>query len=179
MSLTPVRFYHLPLGPTLPTINPALITTLRFVYDRLGKTDIKWVLTGSTAFAAQGLPFSPADIDIQTNESGAYAFGKLMSDFEVTPVHPRRDSPIIRSHFGSFNVHGVIVEVMGDMQKRVPDADWVPAPSLDEIIEHIDYRGMRLPVFPLAYEAESYRMMQRFEKAKLLAAYAGSSTPKS
>ena len=170
--MLPYIFCHLPLGLKLQTINPALIATLKFVYDRLTATDIEWVLTGSTAFAAQGLPFSPADIDIQTNESGAYAFGKLMSDFEATPVYPRRDSPIIRSHFGSFDVHGVIVEVMGDMQKRAPDSDWEPAPNLGEVSRHIDYRGMRLPVFSLTYEAQSYRMMQRIEKANLLAAYA-------
>lgn len=57
------------MGVTLPAIDSALIDTLKFVYDRLQSENIEWVLIGSTAFVLQGLPWTPADIDIQTDEA--------------------------------------------------------------------------------------------------------------
>jgi len=41
------------------------------IYSRLHNSDINWVVTGSFAFAIQGIPLEVHDIDIQTNEKGA------------------------------------------------------------------------------------------------------------
>ncbi|MFC6233223.1 nucleotidyltransferase domain-containing protein, partial [Paenibacillus allorhizosphaerae] len=45
---------------------------LELIYERLSMTQINWALTGSTSFALQGLPYEPGDIDIQTDQQGAY-----------------------------------------------------------------------------------------------------------
>ena len=149
-----------------------MISSFRTAFERLESARIDWVLTGSLAFALQGLPYAPNDIDIQTDEKGAYVFGDLMAEFKVVAVHPRRDSPLLRSHFGSFNVRGVQVEVMGDMQKVAVDGTWESPPKLSELRRYFDFEGLRVPIFPLNYEAESYGKMRRFDKARTLAEWA-------
>jgi len=45
--------------------------------------DIVWALTGSTAFIIQGMQFAPNDIDIQTNEIGAYAINEILMAYQT------------------------------------------------------------------------------------------------
>ena len=127
---------------------------------------------GRIGVRMQGLPYEPNDIDIQTDERGAYLFGELFEEFELQAVHPRRDSDVVRSHFGKFVVNRSVVEVMGDMQKRGSDGDWEPPPQLALLKRHIIFEGLRVPVFPLEYEADSYRKMRRLNKATTLAEWA-------
>jgi hypothetical protein len=156
------------------TISAPLVEAFKIAFDRLQAANIDWVLTGSMAFAIQGIPYEPNDIDIQTDECGAYRFGTVMAEFIVTPVHPRRDSTLVQSHFGRFVVNGVTIEVMGDMQKRAADGTWEPPPCLAALRRFVEFEGMRVPVLPLSFEAESYKKMQRFEKARVLAQWAAS-----
>lgn len=51
------------------------------IYNELNKTDINWAITGSTAFAIQGVPLIPNDIDIQTDKKGAYQIEKCLERF--------------------------------------------------------------------------------------------------
>lgn len=146
-------------------------SALRQVYTLLSGTDILWALTGSTAFAAQGMPYTPPDIDILTDRAGAYAMQALLGAHTIAPVALSPEgNGYIRSHFGRFDVEGVVVEVIGDGQKRV-DGVWQPP---DEIAPHrrwVGYAGMCLPVMSLAFEADSYEKMNRPEKAAAIAAF--------
>ncbi|HEX7065215.1 MAG TPA: hypothetical protein VF199_09155 [Bacillales bacterium] len=51
------------------------------IYERLQEQKIPWVLTGSLAFAMQGVPLTPNDIDIQTDRDGAVAIENLFKSF--------------------------------------------------------------------------------------------------
>lgn len=149
------------------------LEVFRFIYRRLEGEEINWVLTGSLAFAMQGLPLTPRDIDIQTDRQGAYRFGELFAEFVTHPVGTDRAGERLRSHFGDFQIEGVQVQVMGDLQKREsPEHEWEPPTDLDRHKRWLEFGGMRVAVLDLEYEAESYRKMGRLERAELLRSYA-------
>ena len=155
-----------------PEIDPVFLTALKEILSRLKGEDLNWALTGSLAFALQGIPYRPQDIDIQTDGPSAYRFGELFSDCCETSVHKRSDNDLISSHFGRFMIKKVEVEVMGDMVKRDPSGDWERPVNLDSIKRWIDVEGISLPILTLSHEAESYRRMERPEKARVLADWA-------
>jgi hypothetical protein len=66
------------------------------------------------------MPVEPRDIDIQTDEAGAYAIARLFSECVTRPI-AFSAADRIRSHFGALLVDGVKVEVMGDIHKRPDD----------------------------------------------------------
>jgi hypothetical protein len=74
----------------------------------------------------------------------------------------------IRSHFGALLIEGIVVEIMGDLQKRREDGTWEPAVDLEKQKRFIHVEGLDIPVLSLAYEAEAYRKLGRHERAGLL-----------
>ena len=122
-----------------------------------------WGLTGSTSFAIQGMDFEPHDIDIQTDEPTAYILGDLLKDYVVQPVSYRGNERI-RSHFGKFLAEGMEIEVRGDIQKKSGE-EWENSIPLRSVLDFVDWKGYKLPVLRLPYEAEAYRKLGRLEKA--------------
>jgi hypothetical protein len=145
-------------------------TTLQWLYEALSPTEIVWALTGSTSFALQGLAVTPHDIDIQTDAPGAYAIERHFSTYVTQPV-AFSAAQNIRSHFGRFTINGLVVEVMGDIQKRQADGPWEPSVPLKRYINYIVYQEMRLPVLSLAYEHQAYLMLGRIERARMIEEY--------
>ena len=143
------------------------LAALRKIQVRLANTGINWVLTGSLAFALQGLPVTVDDIDVQTDEAGAYEIERLFSNFVNRKVH-FSSTDKIRSHFGALNVDGIEVEIMGDVQKRLADGSWEAPVDLDDYKRFIPFEDGQLPVFSLAYEREAYSNMGRLETSALL-----------
>lgn len=141
--------------------------------DLLDEADILYALTGSMAFAIQGLPCVPADIDITTDKAGAYIFGDLLKPYTVTPVFERSDSTMVRSFFGSFEISDVQVEVMGDMQVKCRDKInvWDHPRDLQSLRTFYEYEGRKIPVLPLHSEADFYQRMGRPKKANWLAQF--------
>lgn len=129
-----------------------------------------WALTGSTSFALQGMDVQVHDIDIQTDRDSAYKLGGLLAEYCLEPVRFCGRSKM-RSHFGRFQVGQVEVEVMGDIEKRLPDGSWGAAPPLAPLTRYVDLAGMRLPVLDLRYEAKAYRAMGRAARAEEIERY--------
>ncbi len=128
---------------------------------------VVWALTGSTSFALQGMDVIARDIDIMTDEQGAYELEHRLLRYSVRPVR-YSEAEKIRSHFGLLNICGIDVEIMGAIQKKLPGGDWEPVFSLEPIMEFIEYRSMRLPVIALSHEAKAYRLLGRTERADLI-----------
>ncbi|PTX47507.1 hypothetical protein C8P63_1514 [Melghirimyces profundicolus] len=148
-----------------------LMEVFRAVYGRLEGTGIRWVLTGSLAFALQGLPFQVRDIDLQTDREGAYRMEKLFSDGAVRNIRfSSRER--IRSYFGEFRWKGVRVEVMGDLQKRV-GGEWEAPVDLLRHRRWVVWERCKVPVLSLEYEYQAYRKMGRLEKAERIRKEAG------
>lgn len=141
------------------------------VLERLRETlqasSIVWALTGSTSFALQGVPVDPNDIDIQTTEAGAYAVEALFSTQVVEPVS-LRTGEAIRSHFGTLSFGGVSVEIMGALRKRRENGTWDSPVDIESTREYVPFRGDRVPVLPLEYEARAYERLGRTARAAML-----------
>jgi hypothetical protein len=74
--------------------------------DRLESKNIIWAITGSLSMSLQGVPVIPNDIDIQTDEKGAYEIQELFKDYITKPVTFCGDTSI-KSHFGSITIFDV------------------------------------------------------------------------
>lgn len=153
----------------------SFLPILHQLHAALHGRDILWAITGSTGFALRGLPFTPNDIDLQTDMPGAYALEKALQPFVVRAV-TFSSTDRIRSHFGQLRLNGVKVEIMGDVEKWV-NGRWEPPADLTQYREYIQFDGMELPVLSLAYEREAYEKMERMETAVILQQWLDKTTP--
>lgn len=151
----------------MSTLTPAFSAALQSIAVALLGAPIDWALTGSLGFALQGGAVSPRDIDIQTDAEGAYAIAQRLADYVVSPV-TYVASPAIRSHLGALEIAGVTVEVMGALQKRLPNGAWEPPVDVRLHRRWVRAADQLLPVLDLAYEEQAYRALGRTERADML-----------
>ncbi len=142
------------------------LPVLHQLHTTLHGQDVLWTITGSTAFALRGLPFTPNDIDLQTDAPGAYAIEKLLPEFVAHPV-TYSGTERIRSHFGQLQMDSIKIEIMGDVEKWV-NGRWQPPPDLTQHREYVQFVEMKVPVLSLAYECVAYEEMGRRETAVIL-----------
>lgn len=143
---------------------------LRKLYERLEGTSINWALTGSLGMVLQGVPLAEVhDIDVQTDVVGAYALAELFAEYVTQPVAPVHSEKMC-SHWGKLEIDGVLVEVLGDIQKPGPDGEF-SGPRLEQIRCWTLVEGMRVPVLDLHHEEQAYRRMGRIAKADILRKY--------
>ena len=138
--------------------------TLNFLFLRLESSGIPWVLTGSFRLYLGGVNVVPHDIDIQTDQPGAYAIEDLFKDYIYEKVSWKPSSKI-RSHYGKLKIHGVIVDIIGDMQKLLDDGRWEDPMDFSSHQEVLHIDGMEIPVLSLAFEHMAYLKLGRIEKA--------------
>ncbi len=145
-------------------ITPEHYTALKIVMDRLQGQPVNWAVMGSLGMALQGMDLDVHDIDLQTDEAGAYAIERILAEYVVTPVR-FVDSPRMRSYLGKLEIGGMEVEVIGDVRKAGAESDWDNALDLDAVRLWVQSGRLRVPVLSLEYEVESYQKMGRVEKA--------------
>jgi hypothetical protein len=134
---------------------------------RLEGKGVIWALTGSTGMALQGVPLEVKDIDMQTDREGAFAIGQEFAAEMFRPV-AFSGNERIRSYFGRFVLEGIQVEIMGEIEKRLPDGSWEAPPDLRKVRKWIKWEGTDFPVLDLMYECRAYRLMGRTERADFL-----------
>ena len=138
--------------------------TIGIIYEALKNLDITWAITGSLGFALHGMPVVINDIDLQTDKDGAFRIeAAFRSDVIRNVVFSETQK--IRSYFGELSITYVKVEIMGDLQKKLSDGKWESPVDVKHLREFINFKGMKLPVLPLAYEEQAYRILGRIEKA--------------
>ena len=148
-------------------IYPTYMAVLRQLSTELKESRVNWVVTGSLSCALQGLPFEPHDIDIQTDKQGAYEIERRFSS-QVSRKVTFSSTERMRSHFGALLIEGIVVEIMGDIQKRLEDGTWETPVDLRSQRQFIHVAGMTIPVLSLAYEAQAYLKLGRLERAEML-----------
>lgn len=148
-------------------IGPAFSAVLSQIVTKLQGSEVNWVLTGSLSFALQGLPLEPHDIDIQTDEKGAYEIERRFAS-QVSRNVMYSAGERMRSHFGALLIDGIEVEIMGDIQKRLEDGTWEAPVDPGSHKRFVHFEGMQVPVLSLEYEAQAYQKMGRLERAEML-----------
>lgn len=148
-------------------IEPSHLKALTILYTRLKNTAINWAFTGSLGFALQGVPVEPHDIDVQTDEAGAFAIEQLCSEYVVSPVKFWA-SERMQSHFGVLAIEDITVEIMGGIQKLREDSMWEEPIEIEQHRRFVQVEDMLIPVLSLEYEYQAYLMMGRVEKAQLI-----------
>ena len=124
-------------------------------------------VTGSLSFALQGLPFEPHDIAIQTDKQGAYEIDRRFS-LQVSRKGTFSSTERMRSHFRAGLFDGIVVQIMGDIEKWLENGTWETPIDLRSQRQFIHVDGMTIPVLSLAYEALAYLKSGRLERAAML-----------
>ncbi len=148
-------------------IPAAFLGALLTVREHLLGTDVIWAVTGSLGMALQGLDLPVHDIDLQTDEHGALTIERRLAEYVVKPVR-YTPSERIRSYLGMLQIHGVKVEIIGGIQKRLDDGTWEEPTQVELYREWVDVQGLQVPVLSLDYESDAYRKMGRTARAEVL-----------
>lgn len=146
-------------------VPPELLAIVQRLLEVFGPLESPWAFTGSLGLALQGLETKIHDIDVQTDEAGAYRMQDLLGEAIEEPVSFKQ-SERIRSHFGRGRLAGYQIEIMGDIQKMTPLGEWQDPPELERIIRRIVVQGLQIPVLDLIHEKEAYRALGRHERAE-------------
>lgn len=149
-------------------VDPKYIQILRIIYVRLNDEGVNWVVVGSLSLALQGVPIEVHDIDIETDETGAYAIERLFSDLVIRRI-AFSSAERIRSHFGALLIDGVEVEVMGDVQHRLEDGSWEDPVDLVLHRRFVHVEDMSVPVLSVEFAYQAYLKLDRVKTAELLA----------
>lgn len=114
---------------------------------RVEGAGVGWWLYGSAALAVRGLAVAPGDIDVHVDD--AFALGRVLDDWLVTPVE-RMTGWVAAEHGRAFN--GAVVEWIARPDPALDDrsAQREQGPLIASEIEVVRWRGHALRVPPLA-----------------------------
>jgi hypothetical protein len=133
----------------------------------LAQAGIAYTLTGSANLALHGVPLPAKDLDLEMSAEDAGRFQERYASFATLPVAIRQDERY-RSYFGRFEIDGVTVEVMGDLQ-RWEDESWKPTANVTR--EQINLDGVAVQVAWLEEETLANLRRGRVERAALCLPY--------
>lgn len=148
-----------------PVIDQKYLDTLQKICERLSGFQLNWVITGSIGMALQGMDIKIHDIDIQTDQYGAYEIAGLFSEYVVKPVHYLA-SESMRSYFGVLEIEGVKIDIMGDIQKLLDDQTWEEPVKVEIYKRWENFENLYVPILSLEYEYEAYLKLGRIQKAE-------------
>ena len=146
---------------------PLWRAVLRRIVQQLNEEGVSYKVVGGTCPALHGVPLAVKDIDLETDAAGAYRFQELFAEQAIMPVE-FREGESYRSHFGRFDLNGVVVEVMGDLERR-EGAGWVPTMAQTEAV--VELEGVPVRVARLEEEVLVYIRRGRLERAALCLPY--------
>ncbi|MEF2175673.1 MAG: hypothetical protein V3575_04325 [Candidatus Absconditabacteria bacterium] len=132
-------------------------------YNKNNSKKIIWALTGSLSLYLQGVDVNTStDIDILTDKFGSETIDKLLSNYTIKKSQ-YSGTEKFRSYFGIYQILGIQVEIMGDLQ-YLSNKGTRTKDNLNKNIIEKKYLGMNIPLFDLKYEMKVYKEMGRLEK---------------
>jgi hypothetical protein len=120
---------------------------------------LTWALTGSTSFFLQGMDVQVHDIDIMTNAQDAYRLAGRLENYAVNARVLLGVAKKIKSHFGSLRIEDNRLEIMGDIQKKLPDGTWEPVFEIAPITRSSSMKILRYRSLPLSMKQRQYRIL--------------------
>lgn len=155
----------MPISEFKMTIHRTHLRVLKILMTRLSDIEYPWCITGSLGLALQGVDFPINDIDLQSTKQGVHEIQARLERYLIEPV-TLKESQNIRSFFGRCEIEGVVVELMGDIEKKQIDGLWEDPPDLISLIRTIEHKDLILPILDLEYEAQAYELLGRLEKSR-------------
>jgi hypothetical protein len=147
------------------SIDPKTIAALLTLHGALKGRTVRWAVMGSLSHALQGLKIQPNDIDISTDRRGANRIEQLLEPHVTRPVtHSQADG--VRSHLGELTLHGVKIQIIGDMETSTDNRTWTPLTHDHPHI--IMVAGAPIPVRTLDQEVDTYIRLNRMERVERL-----------
>jgi hypothetical protein len=142
-----------------------ILRVLLILAEQLESAKVSWAVTGSTSLALQGVDLVPNDVDILTDEAGAYAISKLFSEHVLVQVSFKK-SPRYESHFGRLEIEGASVELMGEL-RVFRGGRWLPVMTPEtRRIEKVELEDHWIPVVSLTSLKESGYLEERLQKRR-------------
>ena len=138
---------------------------LSLLVTKIIPVDYVWALTGSAGLRLQGVDLSVHDLDLQADAKTIYLLEKKFAEFMKVPVHVWETEHTL-SCLGQAEIHGLQVELLGDVRHRGVDGAWLPPLDIPSVLVWVEWRGLKIPVLSLAHEALAYEKMGRTEKAE-------------
>jgi hypothetical protein len=153
----------MPLEETLQMASNAVDfhSTLRRLAGELDRLGLEYKVVGGASATLHGVPLPVKDLDLEVSAEGAYRFQQHFGEYAFQPV-AISESAVYRSHFGKFEIDGVKIEVMGDLQRREGDC-WVP--TWTRTLDLLDLDGVSVRVSWLEEETLGYIRRGRLERA--------------
>jgi len=144
-------------------LEPKLVDVIEIICKRLRGKDIRWVVDGSLALFFHGvkIPSRPQDIDLNTDEMGAYRINEVLKEYEIRAVKWKKTEHIA-SHFGVFMINDIRVEVMGDL--RIWNDDVSHHCDMKYIIKKaktVNIKGQLVRLMPLEESLIGYMLLER------------------
>jgi len=141
-----------------------MLETVKLISSLLSSAE-NWAIDGSASLALQGIDLKPNDIDVLTDENGAYEIQTLLSDYLETPVrHISNDK--YDSHFGTVVINEIRVEIMGDLRVFREDR-WSDTQNPRNCkIKVVNLEGIRVPVVSLESQISTGYLLERVRRNK-------------
>lgn len=143
--------------------NPSWICVLRNIASKLNDERIAYTIVGGASIILQGVSIPLKDIDVETNSSGAFRFQKLYQEYTMETVS-LVESEIYRSYYGRYIINDILVEVMGDIQRR-EESKWIATSCSTQTI--IKSNGIPIACSWIEEETLAYIRRGRLNRAAL------------
>ncbi len=140
---------------------------LSLLVTKIIPADYVWVVTGSVGLRLQGVDLPVHDLDLQTDAKTIYLLEKKLAQFMKVPVHVWESEHTLSYH-GQAEIHGLQVELLGDIRHRGAEGAWLPALDIPSVLMWVEWHELKIPVLSLAHEALAYEKMGRQQKAELI-----------
>jgi hypothetical protein len=124
-------------------IKPRWRAVLKRVARRMNEARVPFKVVGGTVPVLHGIRVPVHDIDLEMDARDAYRFQDLFAAYVTQPV-TLCESETYRSHFGRFDIDGIVVEVMGDLYRR-EGSSWMPTSASTEVTVDVEGVPVRVP----------------------------------
>jgi hypothetical protein len=147
--------------PLVADHKPAWQVVLRRLAEELERAGVEYKVSGGTSAALHGVWLPVKDLDLEMGAEQAYRFQQIYQEYAIQPVRLSENDQY-RSHFGKFEIDGVELDVMGDLERREGEI-WKP--TWTRTLDLIDLDGTPVRVSWLEEETLAYIRRGRLERA--------------
>lgn len=127
------------------------LRALRFMCEKIGRTDVKWVVSGPTSLALRGVGVPAVNsIDIVTTFGGVREIDEVLSEYRIqAPAFYANEK--FKSFRGAYCLGDVKIDVAGGFQYRRASGEWSDVRS-SVANETVDLGGAIVGVYSLERE---------------------------